>query len=148
MLVKLFRNTSPVNQLDKNLVDDLSFNVVLKRAVDVVAPELILASIPGSDFRDYNYAQIEDLNRSYFITGVESVSGVLWRLSLECDVVSTYKTEVLNSTARFVRGIKTGDRVAKDLIAEEFQTVTKSVGDYTMVDTHTNIITVVEGPTS
>lgn len=50
-----------------------------------------------------NYARITEFNRYYFITDITSIRNNLWEISMTCDVLMSYKTEILNLPAFIMR---------------------------------------------
>lgn len=50
-----------------------------------------------------NYAKIDEFNRYYFISDIVSVRTNLWRLSLNCDVLMSYKEPLLKLNALIAR---------------------------------------------
>lgn len=97
------------NVMGKTLINGLTLAINLKKDTDIVNPSLLLASVVGVDFTDYNYCHIPMLKRFYMINDIENINSRLWRLNCECDVLETYKADILMSKARFKRGIKSGD---------------------------------------
>lgn len=69
-----------------------SFDVLLKSPTSLHAPTF---TISAASF-DYNYLKWDD--RYYFITDVVSRNNNLWEVSAVCDVLATYKTDILAST--------------------------------------------------
>ena len=70
-----------------------SRNCKLKETTSIDAPTFI---ITGDDF-NYNYAQWG--SRYYFITDIRSVHNGLTEIDCVLDVLATYKSEILNTTA-------------------------------------------------
>ena len=105
MKMYLYHVNDAENVINKTLVNGLEIDINLKASVDVVNPEIVL----NGDFRGYNYAHLPDLNRYYFIERIEQLNLKLVKLNLSCDVLETYKADILNSNARFKRNIKNGD---------------------------------------
>ena len=101
----LYHVNDAENVINKTLVNGLELDINLKSSVDIVNPEIVL----NGDFRGYNYAHLPDLNRYYFIDRIEQLNLKLVKLNLSCDVLETYKDDILNSNARFKRNIKNGD---------------------------------------
>ena len=93
------------NVINKNLGIGLNVPIHLKGDFDLINPTVIL----NGDFRQYNYAHIPDLNRYYFIERFEQLNLKMIQLYLKCDILESYKSDILNSVARFKRGIKDGD---------------------------------------
>ena len=105
MKMYLYHVNDAENVINKTLVNGLEIGINLKSSVDIVNPEIVL----NGDFRGYNYAHLPDLNRYYFIDRIEQLNLKLVKLNLSCDVLETYKADILNSNARFKRNIKNGD---------------------------------------
>lgn len=111
MLLTLYKTNDAVNVINKVLSDPTDFNINLKGDTDIVNPSLIMARLAGVDYKDYNYAHILELGRFYFIQGVTAINASLYRLDLVCDVLETYKAEIMDSKASIMRGVKSGDYV-------------------------------------
>ena len=69
-----------------------SFDVLLKTPTSLHTPTF---TINAGSF-DYNYLKWND--RYYFVTDVVSRNNNLWEVSAVCDVLATYKAEILAST--------------------------------------------------
>lgn len=70
-----------------------SFDVLLKTPTSLHTPTF---TISAASF-DYNYIKWGD--RYYFVTDVVSRNNNLWEVSAVCDVLATFKTDILASTA-------------------------------------------------
>lgn len=51
----------------------------------------------------FNYAVIDDFYRCYFITDITVVSDRFWKLTLKCDVLTTYSEDIRNLQANVLR---------------------------------------------
>lgn len=112
MILKLYQVTDGDNVMNKTLSDTpLTLTIRLKRDTDIINPMLILSAIDGVDYNNYNYAKIEELNRFYFIDNATNLNNKRWQLNLSCDVIETYKDEILLSRAKFKRSIRAGDYI-------------------------------------
>lgn len=69
-------------------------DILLKDRTQILSPVFLLEL---STYPDYNYALFE--GRYYFITQIESLREDLWSLSCRVDVLGSYKTEILASSA-------------------------------------------------
>lgn len=69
-----------------------SFDVLLKTPTSLHTPTF---TISASSF-DYNYLKWDD--RYYFVTDVTSKNNGIWEVSAVCDVLATFKTDILAST--------------------------------------------------
>lgn len=133
------------NVINKTLPQPVEITIRLDNDVDVIRPTIRLRNIAGINFDDYNYAFIDVLGRYYFIDKLGRVSARDNLLYLSCDVLETYKTEILNSNARVKRNLKTGDYYNGAIDA----TINKSVmiynGDVTLNSDVSNLIVSVVG---
>lgn len=109
MQLILHKTTDSNKVINKTLSNAVDLNITLKRDTDIIRPIILLSKVSGINFKQYNYAHIPDLNRYYFINSVESVNNSIDKLSLECDVLETYKTDILSSEATYISEIKDGD---------------------------------------
>lgn len=145
MLLKLGKTDSPNNVIFKNVSGWVELDIRLKEDVDILMPVLVLRGA-GLVLRDFNYAHIPDLGRSYFIRGVESLNGKLWRLELEVDVLESYRSELLDCPARLYRGIRPGDYTEMDLdLSSKMQSFRYESSVTLDPNVKTNILTVVSG---
>lgn len=109
MLLTLYKTKDGDNVINKTLDEPFDMQIRLKAETDVINPRIILSSVMGIDYQDYNYCHIPFLKRYYFIDSIYSVSARLWKLELSCDVLESYKVDILASRARLRRNIKNGD---------------------------------------
>ena len=137
----LYRTLDDNNVINKTLTDEMTVNINFKRGTNIVNPEIVL----NGDFRGFNYAHIPSLNRFYFINNVEQLNLRLVKLNMTCDVLETYKAEILSSNARFKRNIKTGDFENISIDYSNQTTSIKHVSDGTPLDGETMIISVLGG---
>lgn len=125
MQLVLYKNISSDNTINKVLTNGTVFNINLKRETDILNPDLFLVRLTGIDYNDFNYAEIVELKRFYFIDSISSVNASLFKLECSTDVLETYKTEILNSEASFKKSIQVGDYGEVDL-----KTSTKKLLEY------------------
>ena len=125
MELNLYKCSDGDNVINKTLTDKFTVNITLKRDVNISAPQIILMNDNGAFFNQYNYAEIPELGRFYFIDSVTSLNNKMESLALRCDVLETYKADVLASKARFMRGLKTGDYIAANIDYSVIKTITK-----------------------
>lgn len=132
------------NTINKTLVNGLAVNINLKRGVNIITPSIPLADIPGIDLSAFNYAVIPGLGRHYFITQVSNSNGRVWVLELECDVLETYKADILAANSRFARNIKNGDYLDTAIDMSVIKTVAQYESNETVfTDESTLILTTV-----
>lgn len=101
MELKIYNNNSNTNVINKNitLVSTLDFS--LKADNSILQPVLILKNYSAG-----NYCYIEKFNRYYYITDIKLMTGGLYQLQLEVDVLMTYKEVIMTnpiSTSKIVK---------------------------------------------
>ena len=137
----LYKTVDAKNVINKTLTNQVSIQISLKRDVDIIFPEIVL----NGDFRVYNYSHLPDLNRYYFIERFEQLNLKMIQLYLKCDILESYKTDILNSVARFKRGIKNGDYHNINIEHSNKMSVERFDSDGLEMDGNTMIISVVGG---
>ena len=120
------------NVINKTLPVPVEIEIRLSSDVDVINPTIRLRNIAGINYDNYNYAYIDVLGRYYFIDKLGRVSASDNMLYLSCDVLETYKTEILNSNARVMRNLKTGDYMAGNVDNNINTSVSKHLSDKSM----------------
>lgn len=143
MQLVLYKNMSSDNTINKVLTNGTVFNINLKRETDILNPDLFLVRLTGIDYNDFNYAEIVELKRFYFIDSISSVNASLFKLECSTDVLETYKTEILNSNARFFRNVRTGDYLDVSLESSIKKSVDVYHSDYGFDGERTMIMTTI-----
>ena len=126
--LKLYSINDGDNVLNKTLVNPTIVNINLKQGFDIIKPEIVL----NGDFRGFNYAHIPSLNRFYFIDSVEQLNLKLVKLTMSCDVIETYKADILSSNARYNRSIKNGDYIETSIDRSVIKTISTHDADKTV----------------
>lgn len=90
----LYRNSAEVNRVDKTpyLVDVDILTGVFREECSMQRPSVIINTL---EIPSFNYVYIPSFNRYYYVTSITTVSYGLWRVELNCDVLMTYKNEIL-----------------------------------------------------
>lgn len=127
MKLYLYNIQDSNNVINKTLENDYELDIILKRDVNIINPELILSTLDNIDYSNYNYAHIPELKRYYFIDQVINLNSKLWQLNLECDVLESFKNDILNSNAVFNRGIKSGDYIESKVDLSSYTQVEKHI---------------------
>jgi hypothetical protein len=109
--IKLQRNTSPLNQMNKtlNLVGTISGT--LRNETDIVNPTIL---IEADSLPDFNYMTIDEFNRSYFVTEIRSVRNRIWEISAHSDPLMSFKDDFLENTALISRNQSNYDLLLND----------------------------------
>lgn len=94
MIIKLFNTTDSNNTIGKTLTDEQTFDVTFKDTFDILNPIVVLKSdVPILK----NYAYIPEFGRYYFITSIHIQPNKIHKLFLECDVLESFKNDILAS---------------------------------------------------
>ena len=91
MKITLYTNNSEKNKLEKNLTNAKEFSGNLREESSIVNPSILIQTENPSS---YNYAYIPEFKRYYFIIDAVSVRTNIWRISLHCDVLMSFKNEI------------------------------------------------------
>ena len=143
MELKLYAVNDGENVINKTMTLKTTMEINLKRDVDIINPRLILIPNLPTGFSGINYAEIPELNRFYFVDSITNISATLWQLDLSCDVLETYKADILASKARLYRNLKAGDYFDTALESSHITTVAKYTSDKGISDSETIIMTTV-----
>ena len=143
MELKLYAVNDGKNVINKTMTLKTTMEINLKRDVDIINPRLILIPNSPTGFSGINYAEIPELNRFYFVESITNISGTLWQLELSCDVLETYKADILASKARLYRNLKAGDYFDTVLESSHITTVAKYSSNKGISDSDTLIMTTV-----
>ena len=141
MELKLYALNDGENVINKTMTLKTTMEINLKRDVDIINPRLILIPNLPTGFSGINYAEIPELNRFYFVDSIINISSTLWQLELSCDVLETYKADILASKARFYRNLKAGDYFDTAIESSHISTVAKYLSNKGISDSETLILT-------
>lgn len=100
MILKLYNTSDSNNTIGKTLTDEQTFDITFKDAFDILNPVILLKS---STPILKNYAYLPELERYYFITSIQVQPNKIYRLMLECDVLESFKTDILASKGLVTR---------------------------------------------
>jgi hypothetical protein len=92
MQLVLYRNTSDVNVIRKNVTELGTLVGTLRGESSVMTPTVLVESDAAIVA---NYARIPDFGRYYHVTDVTSVRNGLWRLSMRCDPLMSFADGIL-----------------------------------------------------
>ena len=143
MELKLYAVNDGENVINKTMTLKTTMEINLKRDVDIINPRLILIPNLPTGFSGINYAEIPSLNRFYFVDSITNISSTLWQLDLSCDVLETYKADILASKARLYRNLKAGDYFNTALESSHLTTVAKYASNKGISNSETLIMTTV-----
>lgn len=90
-----------------------TFSCKLKEDCSILNPVIDINTPAGAAWPDYNMAYIADFGRYYRINDIVASTG-LWTISMQTDVLATYKTEIGNSSLYVLRSASAYDGTLKD----------------------------------
>ena len=93
MNVKLYKNESNNNVLNKKIMLISEDNILLKYDIDVYRP---IIKIKTELLNKCNYVFIEDFKRYYYVVNKRSINNEIIELTLECDVLMSFREHILN----------------------------------------------------
>lgn len=108
MELSLYITNDNENVINKILSLKHTTEIKLKETTNISNPVVVLSDIENVDLLKCNYCYLSEFERFYFIRDIE-VSKALYVMYLECDVLESFKNDILTSEAEFSRTIKTGD---------------------------------------
>lgn len=98
MTLTLFTNLSENNCMDKNLTEITSLTGDLRAESSMIDP-VIMIEADADVIAEVNYAYIDEFERWYFVTNIDSVRTGLWRLTMHVDVLYTYAAAIRENYA-------------------------------------------------
>lgn len=99
--VTLYVNSSENNRVTKSLSSGVTFTCEFKDQSSIYTPSILIGT--STNLTGYNYADISDFGRKYFITDIVLVRANLYLLKLKTDVLSTWSSQVLACSAVIAR---------------------------------------------
>lgn len=95
-----FQNTAEPNRVNKTdyLTEQFRVNGNLRDISDVINPSITFECTDDKILKS-NYVYIPAFNRYYFINSITSVRTNLWRVNLHCDVLYSFRNDVLQIKA-------------------------------------------------
>lgn len=120
MIIKLQRNNSEKNRLDKDIADISELSGTLRESTSIIDPVIVIEGDLAS-YVNCNYMTIPDFNRSYFVTNIRSVSNSLFEISAHVDVLTTYKDQIRANDAIIARQEKNWNLYLNDGIFKTYQ---------------------------
>lgn len=98
MTIILYKTPSEYNVVDKTLEPLATLSGTLREESSVLAPSIVFTDIDSVALQA-NYAYVQEFNRYYFITAIDSLYNNMWRFSFEVDVLYTYRDAIRENYA-------------------------------------------------
>jgi hypothetical protein len=97
----LYQNHSSNARIDKKLTHLHTYSTLtLKEPTSIQTPTIRL-SATDVNMKKGNYGYIPKFDRFYYVTDVRSIPGGLWEVDLKCDVLMSFKSEIIDNYAVF-----------------------------------------------
>ena len=98
--LELYKVTNQPNELTKTLNDPVVLNGAFRSEIDSID---VIVEIESNTY-DFNYVYIPSLNKYYFLQNLVHVNAKIIRMQLHCDVLMTYKADILASYGLVIQG--------------------------------------------
>lgn len=98
--LELYKVTNQPNELNKTLNNAIIIDGVFRSEFDAID---VIVEIETNNY-EFNYVYIQTLGKYYFLTNITHVNAKIIRLYLHCDVLMTYKTDILASSGLVTQG--------------------------------------------
>lgn len=99
--ITLYVNSSENNRVTKSLSSGTTFTCDFKDQSSIYKPSVLIGT--STNLTGFNYAEISDFNRKYFVIDIVVVRAGLYLLKLKTDVLSTWGSQVLAQPAVIAR---------------------------------------------
>jgi len=100
MDITFYKTKSETNKINKTLSDALTITGSIKDNTNIVSPTIKVQY--NANLLTSNYCYIPVFNRYYFVNSVE-IDGDILVIALSCDVLMSFKNDILGSKVRVIR---------------------------------------------
>lgn len=107
MLITLYKLNSDKNTINKDLTDAKTLNIAMRGDFNFTDFKIKLSRVNYDN--SFNYIYFNDLDRYYFVDDTVNLNNKVIELTLNCDVLETFKDDILKCNARVQRNIRNGD---------------------------------------
>ena len=138
MQLELYKNSSSFNTINKELSLLTTLNIHLKQGANLLHTQIIIHN--NNQLKQLNYAKM--LNRCYFVQVQTLNNNKFLLLTLDEDVLETYKKDILASSQDVIEKSTAGNIKQTNVSPE---TVSKTFNSDTKLDNGSSIIMVTSG---
>ena len=138
MQLELYKNTSSFNTINKELSLLNTLNIHLKQGANLLHTQIIIHN--NDQLKELNYAKM--LDRYYFVQVQTLNNNKFLLLTLDEDVLETYKKEILASSQDVIEKSTAGNIKQENILPE---TISKTFNSDTKLDDGSSIIMVTSG---
>lgn len=95
-VIHFMQTSSATNVVDKEFSrSGIDLEGTLRAGSSLIDPVIIVeANAPGFHANGYNYCQVEEFGRYYYITNIVSINYTLWEIHCHVDVLMSYKEQI------------------------------------------------------
>ena len=103
--INLYNMTTALNRVDKTkyMTPTVSVSGTMRNATSILSPSFNIKISNQSDVMMSNYCYIPILKRYYFITDIVAVNNDIYQINLSCDVLMSFKNDILKQQAVIAR---------------------------------------------
>ena len=98
--LELYKVLNQTNEINKTLNNAIVINGIFRSEIDAID---VIVEIETNTY-DFNYVYIQTLGKYYFLDNITHVNAKIARLYLHCDVLMTYKQDILASYGLVTQG--------------------------------------------
>lgn len=98
--LELYKVTNQPNELTKTLNNAVVIEGAFRSEIDSID---VIVEIESNTY-EFNYVHIPSLNKYYFLQNIVHVNQKIIRMLLHCDVLMTYKADILASYGLVIQG--------------------------------------------
>lgn len=98
MTVNLLINKSEKNKVSKSVSNIMSTTGNIRNNTSITSPVFLIKG-EFSTISQSNYVYVPEFKRYYYIIDMVQVAGNMTEISCHCDVLMSFKYEILNNTA-------------------------------------------------
>ena len=138
MQLELYKNSSSFNTINKELSLLNTLNIHLKQGANLFHTQIIIHN--NDQLKELNYAKM--LDRCYFVQVQTLNNNKFLLLTLDEDVLETYKKDILASSQDIVEKSTAGNIKQENILPE---TISKTFNSDTKLDDGSSIIMVTSG---
>lgn len=138
MKIELYKSSSSYNVINKELTLLTTLTIYLKQGANLLHTQIIIHN--SDQLKELNYAKM--LDRSYFVQVQTLNNNKFLLLTLDEDVLETYKKEILASSQDIVEKSTAGNVKQKNISPE---TISKTFNSDVKIDNDSSIIMVTSG---
>lgn len=141
----LYQTADNDNVINKDKEEIKRYDIVLKDPSDIVRPIIRLNEVKDDLSEIANYAYLTEFDRYYFIRSIGNTSKDIWVLTLECDVLESFKDDILASQAEVIRPLRQNDYQATSVRTKVIEEIDTYESNVTILDEPSLVLSTIGG---